>query len=76
MALSAPPNNKFQYSDVLNQLVSYRLEDKSAEKDELKLRVSDGNFSVVSSLHIQKKTVDKESTIRLRNEGLQAIAGK
>ena len=76
IALSSAPNNKFTYVDVLNHLVSYKLEHKSAERDEVKLRISDGSFSVSSSLHIEKFSAQKETPVLLRNEGLQAIAGK
>ncbi len=45
---------KFTYSDVLQQRVSYKLESETNEADDIKFRITDGNFSVVSTFYIKK----------------------
>jgi hypothetical protein len=69
--------NKFAYSSVLSNQLSYRLEDKTASRDEIRLRISDGTFSTVTKLLIKKLTSNKSSApVVEKNEGLQAISGE
>lgn len=68
--------NKFTYADILKKLISYKLEDRNAIKDEFKLRITDGNFTTMSKFQLKKLTNDKNAKpIVEKNEGLQAIAG-
>ena len=76
-------NYKFFYSDVINKLISYKLENKYANEDEIKFRISDDSYSFISTLKIKKIIAsDKMNGFTLapivieRNEGLHAIAGK
>lgn len=47
-------NTKFTYMDVLNGLLSYKLESDTAETDDIKFKVTDGNFTVISSFYVRK----------------------
>lgn len=68
--------NKFYYSDVLEQLVSYRLDDKHAQQDEMRLRISDGLHSTVAKYVITRVFNAKNLPVVEKNEGLQAISGE
>ena len=72
----APLNSKFTYGDVLGKLVSYRLEEKAVDADEVKFKVTDGKFTIHSALQIKKSVSSKQVLPYLeKNEGLQAISG-
>ena len=74
--LSFSSNIKFTYADILNKLVSYRLEEKAADADEVKFKISDGKFTIHSVFQIKKSVSSKIALPYLeKNEGLQAISG-
>ena len=73
---SKSATNKFYYSDVLDQLVSYRLDDKHAQQDEMRLRISDGLHSTVAKYVITRVFNAKNLPVVEKNEGLQAISGE
>lgn len=74
--LTATTRTKFSYSDVLDQLVFYRLDDKHAQQDEIRVRISDGLHSVVSKYVINRVVSYKSQPVVDKNEGLQAISGE
>ena len=74
--LSPNGKSKFFYSDVLEQLVTYRLDDKHAQQDEIRLRISDGLHSTVAKYTINRVINYKNLPIVEKNEGLQAISGE
>ena len=47
-------NNKFFYADVLNKFISFKLDDKYADKDKIKLRITDGFFSIFALYEIRR----------------------
>ena len=58
-----PNNNKFFYSDILNKLISYKLDDKYADKDKIKFKITDGFFSIFNVYEIRRA-----SPIKLLND--------
>ena len=58
-----PNNNKFYYVDILNKLISYKFEDKYADKEKIKLRISDGFFSIFNIFEIRRT-----SPVKLLND--------
>jgi hypothetical protein len=74
-------NNKFVYSDIMNNLVSYKMTAKTNIGDEIKFTISDGSFTTSQKFYVLKSLTDtlidmQSATIKLeRNQGLQAIAG-
>lgn len=69
-------NAKLTYADILNKLVSYKLEERTADADEVKLKITDGKFTTHSAFQIRKSVNSKTVLPYLeKNEGLQAISG-
>ncbi len=62
-------NPKFTYEDILNNLISFKLESNDA--DDIKLRITDGNFTVVSTFYVKKlstNVLEKDPEIGLISE--------
>lgn len=69
-------NAKFSYADVLNNLVSYKLDTEVDDSDDIKFRITDGNFTVISTFYIRKFT-SKPSDLNLdKNDPLDLLVGK
>ena len=70
-------NSKFTYADILSKLVSYKLEEKAVDADEVKFKITDGKFTIHSTFQIKKAINSKAVFPYLeKNDGLQAISGK
>lgn len=74
--MTATDKTKFHYSDVIDQLVSYSLDEKHVQQDEMRVRISDGLHATVSKYFINRVIDYKSLPVLEKNEGLQAISGK
>ena len=54
-----PSNNKIFYSDILSKLISYKLDDKYADKDKIKFKITDGFFSIINVYEIRRANQSK-----------------
>lgn len=70
--------SKFTYADILNKLIGYKLEERSADGDEIRFKITDGKFTTSSTFQVKRSSTSKGVVVPYleKNEGLQAIAGK
>lgn len=72
---------RFYYLDIINQYVSYKMTSDSNIGDEIKFRITDGKFTVISKYYMLKslskglKKIGNDAILLENNKGLQAIAG-